>query len=516
MLSQNIGKIFIDRRNVFDSTQSDWFFAARFANSLHSVTKQYLIEDELLFSEGDEADEDLINETERNLRSTGLFAKVKLTMIPTKNGDYDVDVLTQDKWSLQPYIIYEFGGREYRLGGGALELNLFGSGFQINGQTYYRSENNIGMQGLLEMQQRRLFRSPFSFYGMLQANKIKTDQQINISKNFLSLEDKNSYGISLLNSYGSFFSYPNDTTTLLMPYKQLKATLFYSWAWKREDRVFLTILGQADKVNRGKPEFSQAYDNSARFLIGFSSVAEKFLPMEKVNTFMTEDLSVGGWGTAILGKSFALDSTGESLFYVAAQGEKSVLYENLYLFGQATGASAFTHTRGGYTYQEFMGLGFYRISPDMILGARVRQQTVWNWNRMRQLMLDNNFGLRGYRLNQLSGDNRIVANLEFRAFSEMSFWIFRLSGALFYDIGSVWNQATPLANTRWHSATGFGIRFHNMKASTDREVLRFDFAFNLDEKRFAEIIFSSSQLFSFFNPHSFKLPELYGMEFDGQ
>ena len=514
--SQYIGKIFIDRRDVFDSTQSDWFFAAKFANSLHATTKQFLIEDELLFNEADEVDEELINETERNLRSTGLFSMVKVTLKPLKNGDYDVDVLTQDKWSLQPYVLYEFGGKEYHLGAGALELNLFGTGFQINGQGYYRSENSIGWQGMLELQQRRLFRTPFSFYGMLQANKIRTDRQINISKNYLTLEDKNSYGISLLNSYGSFISYPNDTTTLLMPYKQLKGTLFYSLAWKSEDRVFLTLLGQADKVNRGKPEYAQAYDNSARLLIGFSSVADKYVPVEKVNTFMTEDLSIGGWGTAILGKTFALDSTGQSLFYVAAQGEKSVLFENLYLFGQATGASAFTHTRGYYTYEEFLGLGFYKFSPDMIVGARLRQQTVWNWFAVRQLILDNNFGLRGYRLNQLSGDNRIVANLEFRTFSDISLWIFRLSGALFYDIGSVWNQSTPLFNTRWHSAAGFGIRFHNMKASTDREVLRFDFAYNFDERRFAEIIFSSSQLFSFFSPHTFKLPELYGMEFDGQ
>ena len=95
----------------------------------------------------------------------------------------------------------------------------------------------------------------------------------------------------------------------------------------------------------------------------------------------------------------------------------------MYLFGQLTGGSAFSSSLGQYTYEEFLGLGFYRLTNDILLAARLRQQTVWNWNAQRQLLLDNDAGLRGYSANNIQGDNRIVANLEMRVFPDYSLWI---------------------------------------------------------------------------------------------
>lgn len=514
MYSQYIDNIFIHQKDVFDTTQSDWFFAAKLANSIHSLTKEYIIRDELLFGLDEEINADLIDETERNLRATGLFSSVKIKLVPTKYDNADVYVYTQDQWSLQPYILYEFGGKYYKIGGGVIELNLFGTGFMVNAQLLKRTDNEIGYQGILEFSQRRFLRSPLSLYGKLAANKFITFQDIEISKKFLTLNSSNSYGLTFINTFGNQFSYQDPTKPDLIKLNEQKFTAFYSQCWKAEDRVFLSALLEFDKVDRGKPEFAQAYDNTSRFLLGFSSVSQEYKHIEKINTYTTEDYSIGGWGTAILGKTFALNSEGESLFYLGAQGEQSVILGNLYLFGQVSGASAFTKSLGKYTYQDFTGLAFYRISPDVVFGARIKQQTVWNWFAMRQLVLDNSFGLRGFKLNQLQGDNRIVANMELRYFPDWTFWIFKFSGVLFYDVGSVWNQYNGLDKSRWHSSAGFGIRLHNMKGSSANEVIRFDFAFNLDQKKFAEIIFSTSQLFSFFSSHTFKLPEIYGLEYN--
>ena len=87
-----INNIYIDQYEVFDSTQSDWFFLADFLNSFHSLTKRYIIEDELLFAEGDYLDIYDLEETERNLRKTELFTKVKIEIDSINEYYYDVDL----------------------------------------------------------------------------------------------------------------------------------------------------------------------------------------------------------------------------------------------------------------------------------------------------------------------------------------------------------------------------------------------------------------------------------------
>jgi hypothetical protein len=55
-----------------------------------------------------------------------------------------------------------------------------------------------------------------------------------------------------------------------------------------------------------------------------------------------------------------------------------------------------------------------------------------------------------------------------------------------------------------------------MKASKETEVVRFDFAYNFDKMQFGSIIVSSGQLFSAFTTHKYKLPEIYGLEYDDE
>jgi hemolysin activation/secretion protein len=201
---------------------------------------------------------------------------------------------------------------------------------------------------------------------------------------------------------------------------------------------------------------------------------------------------------------------------VGSQGEKSTLIGNLYLFGQVTGASGFGYGRAYYTYQEFQGIGYYRLSPDVILAARLKQQATWNWDAYRQLVLDNDYGLRGYTLNKFVGDNRALANLELRMFPDIGWWIFQLSGLAFYDVGAVWSKGELISKTKFHSSAGLGLRIHNKKAAGSQNIIRVDLAFNFDENKFAEIIISSDQLFTAFGKHEFKLPEIYGLEFNNE
>jgi hypothetical protein len=88
-------------------------------------------------------------------------------------------------------------------------------------------------------------------------------------------------------------------------------------------------------------------------------------------------------------------------------------------------------------------------------------------------------------------------NIEHRFFSDLEFLIFRLGSVFFFDTGMVWTQKDVFIKQRFHSSIGFGFRIENIKQSGSG-ILRIDFAFNLDQNRFAQVIFSSDHLFRAF------------------
>lgn len=509
-----VGNIYIERREVFDPNDPDWFFLSPLMNTLHTKTYEYIIRDELLFEENEMTDYDYLMETERNIRAIGLFTDVLLEVDSIGFNSYNIYITTKDRWSTYPAMLFGTGGGEVNYGARLEEHNFAGTGTYIAAEALYRSVNDIGWQGNLSMSQRRLFRSEIGGNFSLTANQYRTDQFASLGKPFRTLDTKFSYGISFANSFGSNFIFNTDEDKILDPFHIQVGKFHLSRAWMRHDRIFAGISVELDKSDRGLLGVRQAYDNSGKFLLQFSSVSQDFYSVRKINYYNIEDMPVGGYGSATLGRIFSLGGNGENLFYVGAQGEISRYKDNLYLFAQMTGATSFKGSIAKYTYQDFLGTAFYKISEGLILTSRIWQQTTWNWFAFRQLILDDLRGLRGYRANELVGDNRFLSNTELRWFPDLPFWIFNFSGAIFYDIGSVWKRETKILDSKFHSSIGAGLRIHFTKSASPSHTFRVDFAYNMDENRFGGIIFSTRQLFSAFGNHDYKLPTVFGRDLD--
>ncbi len=511
------GNIIIENGNVFDSTESNALYVKDVMNALHTITKPYVIEDELLFSKDDDLTEQKILETERNLRQTGLFTEVRIELDSTGFDYYDVYVITKDRWSLTPSILYGTGGGISEYGGRLSEKNILGTGNRVEFEGLYRNENDIRWQGFASLEMPRVFRSDFSLLASLQANRFRTDQNINFIDPYRNTQDLLSYGMMLQNSFGSDFLYLNNLdTAILLPFQERIGRAYFSRAINRDNRLFFTGLVEYNQTDRGIPQSRRAFDNSGKVLIQFSSLSQKFIPVERVNLFRTEDLVVGGYGRVVLGKIFPIESGGDNLLYLGGQGEQSYYDGTNYLFGQLTAGSAFKGATASYTYQEFLGLGLHRLSDDITLAGSFRQQTAWRWGALRQLILDNDFGLRGYNANRFTGDNRLLANAEIRYFTGLDLWLFDFELAGFYDIGSVWDQSVKITDAQFYSSVGLGLRFHSRKTSGEHSIFRVDFAYNMYDGKFGGIIFTTNQLFSPIKDHIYKLPQLFGIEFDAQ
>lgn len=513
-----IRRVYIDRRDIFDPSTNDWFFAGSLVNALHTTTRFDVVEDELLFASGDDLDTAVLQETERNLRRIGVFASVQITTRDVGSDSVDVIVQTQDRLSLRPAVLLGTGGGITNVGGKVEEINLFGNGTQAMVYGLYRTENAIGWEGMAQLTQRRLFGSEINLVGALRANRIRTDQMVQVTQPYRTMSTPWAFSIGVWNAFGSDFDYRSDPAQRnLLPFYDREVVGWLSQASGERDRLFTSVSVRLSDVQRVVPSSRQAYDNTGHVLVAFSSITQSYHRSRFLDGYETEDVPEGAWGSAIIGRVFSLGNGGQTFWYLGGQAEQSrYVSPALYLHGRIQAGTGFGDRRARYTYLEINGLGHLKFSEHFVATARIRSQTAWNWTAFRQLVLDFETGLRGYVANGISGENRIFTNSELRWFPGWKTWILGWSAVAFYDNGTVWTQGDRLSSTRFHHAVGLGLRIHNLKAAGDDAVFRFDLAYNMDTGKIAGLIFNINQAFSAFSSHKYRAPDVLGRDIDLQ
>ena len=513
-----IRRVYIDRRDIFDPTTQEWFFAGDLVNTLHTTTRFDVIEEELLFAEGDDLDTTVLQETERNLRRIGVFAAVTITTRNIGRDSVDVIVQTQDRLSLRPAALLGTGGGIANIGAKLEEINLFGNGTQAMVYGLYRTENAIGWEGMAQLTQRRLFGSELNLNAALRANAVRTDQMLQVTQPYRTMSTPWAFSVGVWNAFGSDFDYQSDPgSRTLLPFHDREFVGWLSQASGERDRLFTSVSIRLSDVQRTVPSSRQAFDNTGHFLVAFSSITQTYHRSRFLDGYETEDVPEGAWGSAIIGRVFSLGNGGQTMWYLGGQAEQSrYVSPALYLHGRIQADTGFGDRRARYTYLEINGLGHLKFSDHFVATARIRTQTAWNWTAFRQLVLDFENGLRGYVANGISGENRIITNSELRWFPGWKTWILGWSAVAFYDNGAVWGQGDALASTRFHHAVGLGLRIHNLKAAGEDAVFRFDLAYNMDTGKIAGLIFNIRQAFSAFSSHKYRAPDVLGRDIDLQ
>lgn len=513
-----IRRVYIDRRDIFDPSTNEWFFAGSFVNALHTTTQFDVIEDELLFAAGDDLDTTVLQETERNLRRIGVFATVSITTRDVGADSVDVIVFTQDRLSLRPAALLGTGGGITNIGAKLEEINLFGNGTQAMIYGLYRTENAIGWEGMAQLTQRRLFGSDVNMIAALRANAVRTDQMLQVTQPYRTMSTPWAFSLGVWNAFGSDFDYRSDPAQrTLLPFHDREIVGWLSQASGERDRLFTSVSVRLSDVQRVVPSSRQAFDNTGHVLVSFSSITQKYHRSRFLDGYETEDVPEGAWGSAIIGRVFSLGNGGQTFWYLGGQAEQSrYVSSSLYLHGRIQAGTGFGDRRARYTYLEINGLGHLKFSEHFVATARIRSQTSWNWTAFRQLVLDFETGLRGYVANGISGENRIFTNSELRWFPGWKTWILGWSAVAFYDNGTVWAQGDPLSSTRFHHAVGLGLRIHNLKAAGDDAVFRFDLAYSMDTGKIAGLIFNVRQAFSAFSSHQYRAPDVLGRDIDLQ
>jgi hemolysin activation/secretion protein len=124
---------------------------------------------------------------------------------------------------------------------------------------------------------------------------------------------------------------------------------------------------------------------------------------------------------------------------------------------------------------------FKRQSEKRLLYVGLSGSFGQNLDLDQLFMMGGDNGLRGYPLRYQTGDKRAQLTVEQRYFTDWyPFRLFRVGGAVFFDIGKVWGD-TAVATTQQGLLrdVGFGLRIGNNRSGIGR-MTHIDVAFPLD------------------------------------
>jgi hypothetical protein len=504
-----IGRIEIRAVDVFSPAEAARGSFYRLANSVHITTRDGFLRKQLLFHEGDPFDPEALAETERNLRALPFIRTARVQASAPHDGVVDVLVETQDAWSTQPGGSLGSKGGVTTYSADLEETNLLGTGRSVS-VSYEKDIDRI--------KRSFLFQDPYLFRPFWRGT-ILVSQNSDGRRRFLELA-RPFYSFHAPWSADAFVNrdsedekiYDGGVTASTFRRNHREWLLFYGRALVRSDRGATRLSAGFDSVD---DEFQpSAVDPSPivpearqfRYVfVEFESVGNSFLTLNYVNQGSRyEDFNLAprlfvkaGYSPRALGA-----------------GESSGLLEAEASGGRAFGAESFaqgdlffqTRLAGGIQNAILSGFAgfvrrFSRGRIPQTLVARIQFDRGWRLDRDVQFAADGATGLRGYRLHAMTGDRRVILNVEDRFFSRKEFLQLVSPGAVvFVDTGTAAPEGRALRLSDFRTDVGAGLRLGIARAGNNN-ILRIDvaYAFNADPqgRRGLLVSFSSSQAFSF-------------------
>jgi len=488
-----INEIEILTNNVFDDDSKGYH---RLMNKFHIVTKDQVIERELLFKKSDTLDIELIEESLRKLRRLHFIQTVEIE-IDTMNADsVNINVITKDHWSLVPNFIIEAGGGLIGVGASVEESNFLGLGKNLYIEAY--NESDIGTTWTLSYYDPQVFGSTIRSYIEYNTGPLIQEFTMKAYQPFYSSDSKFTYGLRYeykdekqrLFYEGEEFSRINYNKTGIYSfggyafgkrYRKKKIYLMYRY----EDKKY-SDLGEQTTTPLPDDEIVSATT------IGFEIESEKFSTNTKIDNFrQIEDFTLG-YSTYF--------SIGKAGFPVPVGVQRFEFY--------------FSHSHG------FMFAGDQYLFLDISYDNQVDRNTIYstdnqyynrlfNWSTLainfefeyasvleesRQFILGGASGLRGYEAREFTGDKLMLLNIENRFFTDLELLTIQLGFVGFVDIGNVWNRGKDIDLSQLNYSAGFGLRLGYTKI-TDAPVVRIDIGWPLNRKSGFGLSFGIDQQF---------------------
>lgn len=482
-----IRSIEIERHNIFDP-QSEIFFE-RSANALHTLTKESVIKDELLFKINDTLNNGVIYETERNLRKLGFIGDIKIQTNITNDTSAHLKVITYDRWTLNFGSSFKYEGGITNFNISASEDNFMGYGKSMSfGYNYVSDRKNPnGINAFYRAY--RLFGFNLSTVIQYKNSEDLYIQTFLLEKPFYAESVPLSYGVYLEKGTERKRLFENGTM-LKEDFLKFSASKFWFIYSFNEDIKYRIGTAYIAQVNPNNENFKVAIPRNSQFNISLGVLQRDFSPTQYVdNLGIVEDIPFGYSISLVTGKVLNRSNS----YYFNQSNQISIYNKNFFYHTGLTFQGYIIDDKMKDASWAFQKLTFVRTSQHNIVVSRLNSIIATNWGLGRQIFLDSKNGLRGIPAYTLSGRNSLLLNIENRLSTNWNWWIFKLGVVFFSDIGTISNDTENLLHNIVYKSFGLGLRIFNAKQQGNG-LTRIDFAYNFNSKGF-EIILSSSQLF---------------------
>lgn len=487
-----ISEIVLHRQNIFDPSipkESAWPYRA--TNALHFVTKESAIRRELLFKEGDPCDPEVLQESERRLRVTGLMNPVAITSTLKPDGTCRVDVATRDTWTTKPGMTFSTYGGKSKYSVELEESNFLGYGKNLLA-SYIKEVDR--RKYLLDYRDPQFFHRTWDFH----AGAWDTDEGegwlLSLDQPFDAFTVREAYGAGMkrdrLREYAYWdgkkaFSYATNLEDLHVEYgrkvwEQGDRLLRLRAGYHRQARDF----GEYETLVPGHP-FGPARDYTLSLVTLWAEhLRVRYLKTRGIVGFTSDEDILLGPDIAV-GLGFSARAWGGAPAFQATLGYQDAV------------------RKPGLLWQRRVRLTLQHIDSEWRNNAWSLASNVFYTTSDRSnatlafafsgyhhpdvegiLYLGGEEGLRGYGYQFAAGSRLWQATLQERVLLwENVLAIANVGVAFFYDAGQVWGWGGSFSDASVYQDIGVGVRFENLHSKLAR-VARIDlgYAFHSDHR----------------------------------
>jgi hypothetical protein len=484
-----IGAIRVHTGNIFDLENPEEDLALyRLANRLHPVTRPDVIAHMLLFRSGERVSVQKVNETERLLRSLRIIHDVEIRPAEYRDGVVAIEVTTRDTWSLDVTGSYSRAGGDNKSKFGLRERNLFGTGVGLAiGRSSDADRQGTEMEVAYDQ----------AFDGWTRI--LFASGRYNDGKRTSFVMDRPFYSFDTRWSARAAWSDEDridpiyNAGDLVSEYRHRAKVVDAALGWSPGlvngwTSRFLAGIAASDDIYRAEPgrllTVPLPIDHEVRApYLRYELLEDDFVKVKNHNRIeRPEYLGLGFAGYVQVARAMEwLDSGRSAWLYSAGVSDGMLLPTGQKLLGRATlerriGSTAAPLTQASvaarlYAPRHEKLLFYATFSADHVSGGGVADQ----------LLLGGTQGLRGYPTRYQAGENRVLATVEQRVFSDWyPYRLARIGAAAFFDAGRAWGGPNQnLVNGGWLSDVGVGLRIALDRAAFDN-VLHVDVAVPLN------------------------------------
>ena len=484
-----IGRIIIEKQNVFDTSKpGENKSIFRLANRWHIVTRDAVIEQQLLFRSGDRFSQRVLEESERLLRRNNYLYDTTITPLRYEHGVVDIRVWTRDVWTLMPGVSVSRSGGENRNRVELSEQNLLGLGVKL--RVSYTEDVDRDSTSF-EYFDKNLGDSWTSLFFKYSDKSDGGTTQFDLKRPFYALDTRWSAGMAFLDDERevSFYDLGDEAAEYLSETETHSA--FWGWSEGLKDgwvKRWTTGIVYDDREFSAVPngQLPPLIPEDRRLVypfIGYELLQDHFQTASNRDQIeRTEDFYLGTRLTASLGwasESFGSDRDAFLYQVSASKGFGSIKRKALFLSSWASGRVE--HGESANTEVGANARYYNKITEKRLFFMTLDASWGNGLDLDNLVVLGGDTGLRGYPLRYQTGDSRILLTAEQRYFTDWyPFRLFRVGGAIFADIGRTWGDnpvgGPPLG---WLKNIGLGIRLGPTRSS-GRDLIHIDVAFPLD------------------------------------